>query len=100
MVRFLVTARWAGTAVTAANLARQGRADDRLRIMLQAVSAIPDAVVVTDCGEPDQPIVYVNPAFERTTGYSPEEALGRNCRFLQGEDREQPALDVCCEVCL
>jgi PAS domain S-box-containing protein len=93
MVRFRVTARWAGTAVTAANLSKQELADDRLRIMLQAVSAIPDAVVVTDCGEPDQPIVYVNPAFERITGYSPEESLGRNCRFLQGEDREQPALE-------
>jgi PAS domain S-box-containing protein len=36
--------------------------------------------------------VYVNPAFERTTGYAAEEVLGRNCRFLQGEDRDQPAL--------
>jgi PAS domain S-box-containing protein len=37
--------------------------------------------------------VYVNPAFERTTGYPAEEALGRNCRFLQGEDHDQPALE-------
>jgi PAS domain S-box-containing protein len=36
--------------------------------------------------------VYVNPAFERTTGYAAEEVLGRNCRFLQGKDRDQPAL--------
>jgi PAS domain S-box-containing protein len=36
--------------------------------------------------------VYVNPAFERTTGYTAEEVLGRNCRFLQDEDRDQPAV--------
>lgn len=34
----------------------------------------------------------MNPAFERTTGYAADEALGRNCRFLQREDRAQPAL--------
>jgi PAS domain S-box-containing protein len=37
--------------------------------------------------------VYVNPAFEETTGYAAEEAVGRNCRFLQGEDRDQPAVE-------
>jgi PAS domain S-box-containing protein len=42
---------------------------------------------------PDDPIVYVNPAFERISGYPVEEVVGHNCRFLQGEDRDQPALD-------
>src|SRR3712207_6462647 len=48
---------------------------------------------MTDPNQPDDPLVYVNPAFEKTTGYAAEEALGRNCRFLQGEDRDQPALE-------
>lgn len=38
------------------------------------------------------PIVYANPAFSLITGYSLEEVLGRNCSFLQGTDREQPAI--------
>jgi PAS domain S-box-containing protein len=38
----------------------------------------------------DAPIVYANKAFERLTGYSQEEIIGHNCRFLQGEDRDQP----------
>jgi PAS domain S-box-containing protein len=42
---------------------------------------------------PDNPIVYVNPAFERISGYAVEESIGRNCRFLQGEDRDQPVLE-------
>jgi len=51
------------------------------------------AIVITDPNEPDNPIVYANPAVERITGYSVEEAIGKNCRFLQGEDRDQPALE-------
>ena len=39
-------------------------------------------------------IVHVNPAFERITGYSATEAIGRNCRFLQGTDTEQAELAV------
>ncbi|EIM28963.1 PAS domain S-box protein [Microvirga lotononidis] len=40
-------------------------------------------MIATDPRAPDNPIVYVNDAFCKVTGYSPEEAIGRNCRFLQ-----------------
>lgn len=43
----------------------------------------PCGLVLTDCEEPDNPIVYVNRIFEFITGYSAMEILGRNCRFLQ-----------------
>ena len=46
------------------------------------------AMVVTDPRLDDNPIVYVNRAFERLTGYAAEMALGRNCRFLQGDDTD------------
>src|SRR5215213_7303449 len=70
------------------------RSSEELRRLLdRAVAASSNGIVITDPNLPDNPIVYVNPAFERTTGYSMEEAIGRNCRFLQGEDRDQPALD-------
>ena len=65
---------------------------DKLRLLDRAVTASTNSIVITDPNQPDDPIVYVNPAFERTTGYPAEEALGRNCRFLQGEDHDQPAL--------
>jgi len=65
---------------------------DRLRLLERAVTASTNSIVISDPNQPDYPLVYVNPAFERTTGYASEEVLGRNCRFLQDEDRDQPAL--------
>ena len=70
------------------------RSSEELRRLLdRAVAASSNGIVITDPSLPDNPIVYVNPAFEKTTGYSMEEAIGHNCRFLQGGDRDQPALE-------
>jgi PAS domain S-box-containing protein len=66
---------------------------DKLRLLERAVTASTNSIVITDPNLPDDPLVYVNPAFEETTGYAAEEAVGRNCRFLQGEDRDQPAVE-------
>jgi PAS domain S-box-containing protein len=59
----------------------------------QVLSAILDecvnGVTLADPDLEGAPIVYVNKAFERLTGYSQEEIIGRNCRFLQGDDRDQ-----------
>jgi len=49
----------------------------------------PNSVVISDARRPDMPIVFVNSAFEKLTGYSSNEVFGRNCRFLQGADRNQ-----------
>lgn len=62
--------------------------------LLRFLDASSSPVVVTDALAPDQPIVLVNPAFEAMTGYRREEILGRNCRFLQGTDRDQPARGI------
>ena len=45
--------------------------------------------MITDAAEFDNPVIYVNPAFERLTGYSKDEAVGRNARFLQGEETDK-----------
>lgn len=47
------------------------------------------ATVVTDPQQEDNPIIYSNQTFEQLTGYTQEEVIGRNCRFLQGEDTDQ-----------
>ncbi len=48
-------------------------------------------LMIADAYSPDSPIQYVNRTFCRVTGYSPGEIIGRNARFLQGDDRDQPA---------
>ena len=64
-------------------------------IIPQVLSAILDecvnGVTLADPDLEDSPIVYANKAFERLTGYSNDEIIGLNCRFLQGEDRQQQA---------
>lgn len=47
---------------------------------------------MTDRSQSDDPIVYANAAFSRMTGYPLAEVVGRNCRFLQGDDRGHPAV--------
>lgn len=63
--------------------------DNYLDFLCSVWSASNSSIVITDAGLPDAPIVFVNPAFEAMTGYAASEILGRNCRFLQGDDREQ-----------
>ncbi|HEX6710857.1 MAG TPA: PAS domain S-box protein [Rubrobacter sp.] len=63
------------------------------RLLDRAVAASSNGIIITDPKLPDNPIVYVNPAFERISGYTVDEVLGHNCRFLQGEDSAQPVLD-------
>ena len=58
----------------------------------RAMDEAPVGITVADATQSDEPLVYVNDAFERLTGYSAEEVLGRNCRFLQGPDTDPDAV--------
>ncbi|MDB5863327.1 MAG: diguanylate cyclase [Betaproteobacteria bacterium] len=69
------------------------RAGEMLRLQELAIDAATNAILIVDAQAPDFPVVHVNRAFERITGYRPDEVIGRNCRFLQREDRDQPDLE-------
>lgn len=58
-----------------------------------AVAASDLAIVLTDVNQPDNPLVYANAAFERLTGYSADEVVGRNLRFMQGADTATHAVE-------
>jgi diguanylate cyclase (GGDEF)-like protein/PAS domain S-box-containing protein len=53
------------------------------------VDSSPEGVALVDAQHPDHPVMYTNPGFEALTGYPAAEVVGRNLRFLQGDDREQ-----------
>lgn len=76
----------------ARDVTERKRMDTQFRLLNKAVEASNSAITIADVLQPDEPLVYVNPAFEQITGYTSEEILGQNCRFLQREDRDQPGI--------
>jgi diguanylate cyclase (GGDEF)-like protein/PAS domain S-box-containing protein len=77
---------------TGRDITEQRRDQEQLLIWRKVIDAIRTGYLVTDPHQLDNPIIAVNPAFTAITGYQPEEVIGRNCRFLHGEDHDQPGL--------
>jgi diguanylate cyclase (GGDEF)-like protein/PAS domain S-box-containing protein len=64
--------------------------DERLRLLEQTVASAPIGITLARYDNPHHcPLIYVNPAFELLTGYSADEVIGDDCRFLQGSDLQQ-----------
>lgn len=61
---------------------------------LLEIDEIDMSVVFSDPSLPDNPMIFVSDEFEAQTGYAPEEAVGRNCRFLQGPDTNPHAIEA------
>eukprot|EP00536_Pseudo-nitzschia_multiseries_P001768 jgi/Psemu1/294561/fgenesh1_pm.22_\ len=62
--------------------------------LIDSLSAGQQNFVLSDPRLPDNPIVFATPGFYRLTGYTPEQVLGRNCRFLQGSGTDPKAVDI------
>ncbi|MFW6321498.1 MAG: bacterio-opsin activator domain-containing protein [Halohasta sp.] len=67
---------------------------EELRLKERAIDEAPVGVTIVDADRPDEPMIYINDAFERLTGYAKHRAVGLNCRFLQGEETDPEAVDV------
>ncbi len=68
------------------------RAEAALNLRNRAIESSVNAILISDRRRPGYPIEYVNPAFERMTGYPASEAIGRDPEFLLGRERDQPAM--------
>ena len=66
---------------------------DALKLRDRAIAEISTGILITDATQDDNPIIYTNAAMARITGFTEQDMLGRNPRFLQGDDRDQPELD-------
>ncbi|MFN3927269.1 MAG: PAS domain S-box protein [Pseudanabaenaceae cyanobacterium] len=76
------------------DITERKRVEQSLRLQERAIASSANGIVITDALQKDNPIIYVNPAFERITGYSAQEVIGKNCRFLQRNDNQQPGLEI------
>lgn len=63
-----------------------------LELLKKAVDASNDGIVIAEQEGDDNILIYVNKAFERLTGYTADEILYQDCRFLQAGDRDQAGL--------
>lgn len=63
-----------------------------LRLQSKALQSSGNGIVICDALHNDYPIIYFNAAFQNLTGYSADEILGNNCRFLQCDDRDQDGI--------
>lgn len=82
-----------GWVVAFRDITPQKEADKQLRLLKRSLEASYNGALICDALAADQPIIYVNPAFERITGYSAAEAIGQNCRFLQGSEHAQAGIN-------
>lgn len=74
--------------------ARRNRTMINATLLQLVIDASNDGIVVAEQEGDDNILIYANAAFEQLTGYTSDEILYQDCRFLQGDDRNQPALQV------
>lgn len=67
---------------------------DELKIFESVINFMQFGVVITDTNQDDMPIIFANDSFCEMTGYSRDEVLGKNCRFLNQIDRKQNSLTI------
>ncbi len=61
-------------------------------VIAALIEEIDEGVLIADASDPNLRLIHANRAFETITGYSRSEAIGKNCRYLQGSDRLQPEI--------
>jgi len=85
--------RTLGAVVTFTDIAARRASEETMRLRDRALKSISQGIFITDPTRSDEPITYVNAAFERLTGYEQAEAEGRDVRFLRGPETDPEALE-------
>ncbi len=74
---------------SSSDLPLSGNDPANIKLLMAALDSSISGIIITDNIQYDNPIIYCNKAFEELSGYSREQVIGRNCRFLQGNERDQ-----------
>ena len=81
--------RVSAAAITLYDVTAMRIAEEQLNLRTRAIDAASNGFIIVDALCEDMPIVYANQGFLKLTGFSPDEIVGRNCRFLQGPETDQ-----------
>jgi PAS domain S-box-containing protein len=82
------------TIVFIVDIIAQKTKEALISIKNNALASTSNGILIADAQDLGNPIIYCNDAFTKITGYTQEEALGRNCNFLQNDDRNQEGIGV------
>lgn len=93
IIALLQSARWRSQDLADADRSLRREAESALLLRERAIEASANAIVIASATEPGYPVEYVNPAFERMTGYSASEVLGESLRLMHGADTQQEGLE-------
>jgi PAS domain S-box-containing protein len=91
--RMTIGAEGIGTVAWVREVTERRERKRELELKERAMDEATVGITISDPDTEDNSLVYVNDGFVDQTGYSRDAALGRNCRFLQADDRDQSALD-------
>lgn len=80
-----------GLTILFSDVSQRRAATQMLRLREKALHSSSDGIVITDALSSDMPVIYVNRAFTKLTGYDANEVVGKNCRFMQGDRHEESA---------
>jgi len=78
-----------GLISSGVDISETKKIQNTLHLRNKALEAAGNGIIIADAQQPDLPIIYCNNAFTRMNGYRKSEVLGKNCRFLQNDDRDQ-----------
>ncbi|MEA5513719.1 PAS domain S-box protein [Nodularia sp. UHCC 0506] len=88
------TGKNVGTICIHTDITQRKRTEEGLRLRNRAIAASSNGIIIADASLPNSPIIYVNPAFERMTGYSAAEVIGRNFCSFQSAEINQSGLEA------
>jgi PAS domain S-box-containing protein len=76
------------------NTTEENQVGKQLNLIEKAADTSNEGITVSDALQPDNPIIYANHGFVRLTGYSKDDVIGKNCRFLQGPHSDPNTVGV------
>lgn len=80
--------------VSLRNITNRRNAESHRRLLEKAIASVENGIIICDARDPNLPITFANSGFTNITGYSQEEVLGRNCRFLQGPETDFETVEI------